>query len=875
MPSRLSSLLVRDGLVGVKRMEKAFQRQVIYGGSLDTTLLEMGLVSEDRLTQYLALTSGLPPANRVECNVFDADAVRACAQDIAMKYRVVPLCFEAGSLRVLVHDPVDMAALELLADELDVALQPLIVPEYRWHVVFTRNYGGQPTARFSTLARSAEAAPALAPVGRARSVIVDSTDDRVVDVPLQPIGPDRDTMRMQAVTESGAVEAPIPNTPSRRERSDRRVTQQGIAMPSPPPVTINAGEPTAGEAPSPPIVARTRTAELATQTLREHQAVVEAQRVERRGSGPHRPTLSPGASSSDGIPTQPLDPADSPAARDTAPVPMHFAMGLPPGTVPLPVIAAAPRIADERPLPPWVARELMAQANERDAVFFALLRALRSKTRWAGLLTVQGGAAIGRIAIAEAGLDTTAMSSVLIPLDVPSPFRATTGACHPYVGPLSIGRAELDVMIARMGGVVPPMGLLLPIVLRDRAVALAIAHRGPDTMSLAEVTELLPLAAATADHLGRLIARSKSVGYRAPTAEAAPVDAIDPSTVATKRAQLHNRAVGWAVPTQPPGLPERAPVPIPAPILELPPVLARPIAAVVDVVESDDEPAVEAAIVEAIGRLDEVLPVIAERFPGRLRVDRYHVSGRALRAGQYGGLLELVIRLGVPVADLLVERLGDPRREVRFYATVCIAAIRPRSAVYALVERLFDSDYGVRGCAIEALLGYPARDLELAMLRARHALHSEDLERVEASTTAIAELGDATAIPDLIDIIGRDSKRTDHARRALVALTRHDCGTSERRWRKWWEEHQDRHRLEWLIAALGGRDANLRVAALDDLRRMTGESFGGGDDQIRRDRGDIRARWERWWSETGRKRFVRDDDERHRPTATLPVRPRD
>src|SRR5258705_470824 len=62
MPSRLSSLLVRDGLVGVKRMEKAFQRQVIYGGSLDKILLEMNFVPEERLTQYLALASGLPPA---------------------------------------------------------------------------------------------------------------------------------------------------------------------------------------------------------------------------------------------------------------------------------------------------------------------------------------------------------------------------------------------------------------------------------------------------------------------------------------------------------------------------------------------------------------------------------------------------------------------------------------------------------------------------------------------------------------------------------------------------------------------------------------------------------------------------------------------
>ena len=52
MPSRLSSLLVRDGLVGVKRMEKAFQRQVIYGGSLDTILLEMTLVPEDRMSAH-------------------------------------------------------------------------------------------------------------------------------------------------------------------------------------------------------------------------------------------------------------------------------------------------------------------------------------------------------------------------------------------------------------------------------------------------------------------------------------------------------------------------------------------------------------------------------------------------------------------------------------------------------------------------------------------------------------------------------------------------------------------------------------------------------------------------------------------------------
>src|ERR1700759_1018755 len=119
MPSRLSSLLVRDGLVGVKRMEKAFQRQVIYGGSLDTILLEMNLVPEERLTQYLALASGLPPAQRDaadhaaadppgkrdEATHAAADALATLSSEVSQQFRAVPLGFDGEALRVLVCSP--------------------------------------------------------------------------------------------------------------------------------------------------------------------------------------------------------------------------------------------------------------------------------------------------------------------------------------------------------------------------------------------------------------------------------------------------------------------------------------------------------------------------------------------------------------------------------------------------------------------------------------------------------------------------------------------------------------------------------------------------------------------------------------------------
>ena len=112
---------MRDGLVGVKRMEKAFQRQVIYGGSLDTILLEMGLVPEDRLTQYLALASGLPPANRAETQVFDPEALRRCPEAIAHKL--------AGSCELL---GLDASGRRLRAIEKTAAADDLLACRALW-----------------------------------------------------------------------------------------------------------------------------------------------------------------------------------------------------------------------------------------------------------------------------------------------------------------------------------------------------------------------------------------------------------------------------------------------------------------------------------------------------------------------------------------------------------------------------------------------------------------------------------------------------------------------------------------------------------------------------------------------------------------------
>src|SRR5512142_3153358 len=178
MPSRLSSLLVRDGLIGVKRMEQAFQRQVIYGGALDTILLEMGALNEDRLAEYLSLASGLPPADRNLYDYFDPRAVQVCPRELAEEFRVAPVAFDGDALRVLVSDPVDLGQLESLATRIGAPIQPFVVPEFRFALIVERLFGVPTPSRYLSLA--AKQAAARRPQVPEPKVIVEDVDIRRV-----------------------------------------------------------------------------------------------------------------------------------------------------------------------------------------------------------------------------------------------------------------------------------------------------------------------------------------------------------------------------------------------------------------------------------------------------------------------------------------------------------------------------------------------------------------------------------------------------------------------------------------------------------------------------------------------------------------------
>ena len=161
----------------------ATARQAVYGGALDTALLELGALDEPALWGALATATGAPipdaalfehpdPAAAV---LFDATWSRRC--------RAVPVGQHDGALQLCCSEPVDDAQLEAAEAALGMSFEIFVVPEVRLAAarqavygepmsprllrVLARLLGAQPVRKWvkALAPATAAAAPAPAPVG--------------------------------------------------------------------------------------------------------------------------------------------------------------------------------------------------------------------------------------------------------------------------------------------------------------------------------------------------------------------------------------------------------------------------------------------------------------------------------------------------------------------------------------------------------------------------------------------------------------------------------------------------------------------------------------------------------------------------------------
>jgi hypothetical protein len=271
-------------------------------------------------------------------------------------------------------------------------------------------------------------------------------------------------------------------------------------------------------------------------------------------------------------------------------------------------------------------------------------------------------------------------------------------------------------------------------------------------------------------------------------------------------------------------------------------------------------PASDEAFAELVRSGDQVLPAIAARFPGPLRVDRHRARDQLPAASQCGPILELLVAMRRVALPLLTMRSSGADANQRFWATHALGELRYTEAANAVLPRLFDDEPSVRRVARRSAAALvSAGEPGQPILRGLEHIAGNAEEAVPRRVEAVETMGDiraASMVPVLVEAV-RDAAGDvrDAARRALLLVTRQDFDRDAERWNEWWLSNGHRHRVDWLIDALMHEVPSIRRAAGDELKQLTKEYFGYYDDLPRRERERAQARYREWWEREGRQRF--------------------
>ncbi|HTB77108.1 MAG TPA: hypothetical protein VK762_27875 [Polyangiaceae bacterium] len=269
----------------------------------------------------------------------------------------------------------------------------------------------------------------------------------------------------------------------------------------------------------------------------------------------------------------------------------------------------------------------------------------------------------------------------------------------------------------------------------------------------------------------------------------------------------------------------------------------------------------ETAEGELLRQGERAMRAIMSRFPGPVSFSRARIAtaNNPPRASDCGPILRLVARERRVALPFVLDRLTAPDADVRGWAAHLIIELPYVDAIPRLLPCLRDVDASVSASAALALAAIarsapePVRD---ALFSLAHGVTPADRA---GAIAAMARLRDATFVPELVRALGdHDDAVVTLAHTALVQVTLQDLGTDARLWLRWWEQNSGKHRIEWLIDALGHDVTELRKSAAEELRALTKEYFGYAGDLPPRDRDRAQQRYRDWWEMEGRSRFRRE-----------------
>ncbi|MGH2692749.1 MAG: GspE/PulE family protein, partial [Actinomycetota bacterium] len=121
----LGDVLVDEGLITTDQLAKASEEQQKVGRSLGRVLIDLGLVNEPDLVAVLARQIGLDFVDLNEYQI-DPQAAALLSEQVARRYRALPIGFEDDHLVVAMSDPANVFALDDIRTITGMEVKPVV-----------------------------------------------------------------------------------------------------------------------------------------------------------------------------------------------------------------------------------------------------------------------------------------------------------------------------------------------------------------------------------------------------------------------------------------------------------------------------------------------------------------------------------------------------------------------------------------------------------------------------------------------------------------------------------------------------------------------------------------------------------------------------
>ena len=143
---QLGNILVDTGIISVKTLERALERQKGTGKRLGTTLEEMGVISEEELIKALAVQFGFKTVTDFAAHAFTWDILRLVPEDLAVQKLVFPLKQKDGMLAIAITDPFDIETIDFLTLKTGLKIMPVLATRNDISNAISKHYLGGKTA---------------------------------------------------------------------------------------------------------------------------------------------------------------------------------------------------------------------------------------------------------------------------------------------------------------------------------------------------------------------------------------------------------------------------------------------------------------------------------------------------------------------------------------------------------------------------------------------------------------------------------------------------------------------------------------------------------------------------------------------------------